>query len=98
MESYGEVGVLDFLQLMEDSISGTRDARSYQRAFFALMKRRAVLSDDESRIVQQSYGDADDYDPAILLPHTIEEPELRKRVADSANRLASITSVEQVSR
>jgi len=53
------------------------------------MKRRAVLSDDKSRIVQQSYGDADDNDPAIRLPHTIEEPELRKRVADSANRLST---------
>ena len=79
MGDYGEVGALDFFRLMEEYLSGSRDARSYQQGFFALMKKRAVLSEDESRIVQESYGDADDYDPGIRLPHTIEEPELKKR-------------------
>ena len=98
MEGYGEVGVLEFLQLMEDYLSGNRDARSYQQGFFALMKRRTVLSEDESRIVQESYGDADDYDPTIRLPHTIEEPELRKRVAAAARRLATLAQAEHTRR
>jgi hypothetical protein len=62
------------------------------------MKRRAVLSEDEFRLVQESYGDADDYDPEVRLPQTIEEPELRKRVAATASRLAESRHVEHATR
>jgi len=97
MESYGEVGALDFLQLMEDYLSGTRDARSYRQGFSRFYEaagrfERRRIPDCAAILRRRRLRPCD---PA---PHTIEEPELRKRVADSANRLASITSVEQVSR
>jgi hypothetical protein len=98
MEGYGEVYVLDFLQLMEDYLSRKRDARSYRQEFFALMKRRTVLSEDESRTVQEAYGDADDYDPEIRLPYTIKEPELRKRVATAAAKLAIVSHAGHIQR
>jgi Bacterial self-protective colicin-like immunity len=95
MESYGEVGVPEFLQLMKDYLDGRTDVRSYRQGYFALMKKRMVLNEEESRILQTAYGDADDYDPLIRLAHTIEEPELRKRVAKSLEELVTVRNAAQ---
>jgi hypothetical protein len=90
MENYGQVGIPEFVRLMEDFLETRIDVRQYQQNYFALMKKRMTLSEDESRILQQAYGDADDYDPELRLQYTIEEPELRQRVAKSLRELAAL--------
>lgn len=69
---------------------GQIDARGYQAAYFALMKRRTNLAAEEFEIIQQAFVDADDYDPEVRLEHTIEEPELRTRVGKTVRELAEI--------
>jgi Bacterial self-protective colicin-like immunity len=90
MEDYGEVGVPEFLQLMKGFIEMRISARNYRETYFTLMKRRMILSEEESRILQQAYGDADDYDPTMMLHHTIDELELRERVAKSIGKLSAL--------
>jgi len=92
LDKYSEVGVPDFLHLMKDYLDGKIDAGGYQRGIFDLMKQRARLSDEEYRILQMAYGDADDYDPIVKLEYTILEPELRCRVANSIEKLAALGS------
>jgi hypothetical protein len=36
------------------------------------------------------FVDADDYDPVVRLEHTILEPELRRRVANTIEELAAL--------
>jgi len=88
MESYAEVDVIEFVKLMKDCLQARTDAQQYRRSYFELMKKPAAIpSEDVSRILQQAYDDADDYDPAIRLPYTIEEPELKRRVSNSVKEL-----------
>lgn len=88
MENSDEVGVPEFVHLMKDFLNARIDAHTYQKNYFELMKKRITLSEKESRILQQTYGDADDYDPVARLPYTIEEPELRHMVRKSLEELA----------
>ena len=91
MENYGEIDISDFLRLMKDFVDGRIDARQYQSSYSDLMiKRFVVPSEDVSRVLQQAFGDADDYDPVVRLPSTIEEPELRRRVSNSIRELESL--------
>jgi hypothetical protein len=83
MENYCEVGVSDFLCLMNEYLEGKIDVDTHRYGVFAAMKKRARISDDEFRIIQGAFVDADDYDPAVRLEHTILESELRRRVAMS---------------
>lgn len=48
------------------------------------------MTDDEFSIIGLAYHDADDYDPEVRLEHTIEEPELRRRVAESLDELKAL--------
>jgi len=64
---------------MKDFFEEKIDVRSYQMGIFALMKRRSRFTNDEYRILQVAYGDADDL-----------EPELRRRVANSIEELAAL--------
>jgi hypothetical protein len=66
------------------------DAETYRREFFSMSRKRTLLSDEASRIIQKAYGDADDYDSTVRLPHTIEEPRLRELVADSSRELEAL--------
>ena len=75
---------------MKSFLMGQIDARGYQEAYFALMKRRANLAAEEFEIIQQAFVDADDYDPEVRLDHTIEEPELRSRVSKTQRELAEL--------
>jgi hypothetical protein len=83
MENYDEVDVPDFLDFMKEYLEGKIDAESYRQGFFKLMKKRARFTDDEFRLIQVAFLDADDYDPVVRLEYTILEPELRRRVAMS---------------
>ena len=87
MEDHDEVTVPHFIQLMRDYLEGRIDAGSYQESYFVLMKKRMIVSEAQSRVLRQAYGDADDYDPVVRLQYTIEEPELRRRVAKSLEQL-----------
>jgi hypothetical protein len=54
MESYGEVRIPEFLRLMKAYLEGQIDACSYRDRYFALMKRRMILDEVESRMIQQA--------------------------------------------
>ncbi len=90
MEDYCEASVLDFLRLMRDYLDGKIEVRGYQRGIFTLMKQRARFTDEEFRILQMAFVDVDDYDPVVRLEHTILEPELRSRVANSIRELTAL--------
>jgi hypothetical protein len=90
MEPHDEACVSEYLQLMTSYHKGLIDARSYQSAYFSLMVKRIILTEEESRILQQAYGDADDYDAELKLEYTIDEPELRARVSRSIAELIAL--------
>ena len=92
MENYGEVGVPEFMRLMRDFLQDRLDARQYAQQYFALMVKRMTLTEEESRVLQRAYGDADDYEPnpAIELPNLLNERQLRERVAQSLRELAEL--------
>ncbi len=91
MEDYGEIEIRDFVRLMRNYLEGRVNAAQYQNDYSELMTKRFIVpSEDVSKILQKAFGDADDYDPAVRLQHTIEEPELRRRVAESIKQLMSL--------
>jgi hypothetical protein len=90
MQKYIQVKVTDFLRQMEGYIDGKIGVDDYCQGIFALMKRRMTISDEECRILQTAFHDADDYDAEIRLEHTILEPELRRRVATSIEELRAL--------
>jgi len=92
MDPHPEVQVSDFLSLMSRLLAGEIEAREYQSQYFELMKNRMTVTEDEFRILQMAYGDADDYDPSLRLEHTIEEPELKRRVGKSIHDLKELRS------
>lgn len=67
----------------ERLLQGRLDAGQYAQQYFALMAKRMTLTEEEDRILQRAYGDADDYEPdtPIKLPNLINEQQLRERVA-----------------
>jgi hypothetical protein len=92
MKNFGDnFDVHDFVRLMKDYLDQRIDVNQYQKMYFDMtIKLVTIPSGDVDRIIQQAYGDADDYDPVVRLPYTIEEPELRARVANSLRELASL--------
>ena len=52
MGSYGEVDVGDFLRLMADYLKGRITADQYKQDYFSLMKKRQIVSDHVSRVLQ----------------------------------------------
>jgi len=75
---------------MKAYLEGKIEVGSYQQGIFALMKKRAVLTLEEYDVIQTVFVDADDYDPVVRLEHTILEPELRRRVANTIEELAAL--------
>jgi Bacterial self-protective colicin-like immunity len=95
MAEDSEVRVPEYMRLMKDLLDRRISADNYRLSYFALSKRRVSIFDEEaSRITQQAYGDADDYEPdpklRLELPNTIREPELRERVAKSLRDLEAL--------
>jgi Bacterial self-protective colicin-like immunity len=96
MENSGdELGVAEYMRLMQAFLGGRIDARNYRRSYFELTKQRVNISSEEvSRITQQAYSDADDYEPDVELrkanPQWIGEEELRERVTKSLRELEAI--------
>jgi hypothetical protein len=89
MENYGEISIADFVQLMKDYVGLRIDADQYRQMYFELTKKRVHIPNDTvNQIIQQAYGDADDYDPTVTLPYTLDDDDLRKRVAKSLDALA----------
>jgi hypothetical protein len=87
MENYGEASVIEFARIMRDYLEGRTDVHAYRQNLFGSMTKRTNLNEEESRIVQQAYGDADDYDQAVSLTYTLDEPELKTRIAKSLKDL-----------
>jgi hypothetical protein len=52
--------------------------------------RVGVLSEEEDKIIQQAYGDADDFDDAVKLEYSIDEGQLRQRVSASLEKLKTL--------
>jgi hypothetical protein len=93
MESNDEFDVTDYMRLMRDFLDRRIDAHQYIRSYFELTVKRVNIPNEEvSRITQQAYGDADDYEPDITIrhPNWIGESELRDRVARSLRELACL--------
>jgi hypothetical protein len=90
MTDLSEISASHFARLMTDFLAGAIPAREYQRRMFDAMNRRCAMTDDEFSIIGLAYHDADDYDPEVRLEHTIEEPELRRRVAESLDELKAL--------
>lgn len=79
------------MRLMNDYLEGRTDANEYRRTFFDFFNKRISIPDERaSQIIQAAYGDADDYDPNVRLPYTIERPELNERVRHSLAKLAAL--------
>jgi hypothetical protein len=75
---------------MQDFLAGRIDVHQYCRRYFDLSKMRMDMSDDEDRIIQEAYGDADDFDDVVHLEYTIDEAQLRERVSRSLGRLRAL--------
>ena len=92
MDNYGEASVPEFTRLMKDFLQGRLDAGQDAQLYFALMVKRITLTEEEDRILQRAYGDADDYEPdtAIKLPNLINEQQLKERVTQSLRELAEL--------
>ena len=93
MDPSPQIEVLDFVRLMQDLLENRIDVRQYQRSYFDLAKKRFIATDEEDKILQQAYGDADDFDDTVDLPSTIKEEQLRERVSVSLERLKTLGHV-----
>jgi hypothetical protein len=80
VDPYPQVKVVDFIRLMQDFLAKRTDVHQYCRSYFDLSKMRIDVSDDEDKILQEAYGDADDFDDVVHLEYTIDETQLRERV------------------
>jgi hypothetical protein len=91
-DSFPQVEVADYVRLMKDFLGNLIDVHQYCRSYFGFAKMRmGILSDEEDKIIQQSYGDADDFDDALQLEYTIDESQLRQRVSASLEKLKTLT-------
>jgi hypothetical protein len=82
--------VSDYLGVMDDFLESRVSTEEYRRRFFEMGKKPCVLSDETDVVIQKAYGDADDYDEVVSLPCTINESELRERVANSVKMLEAL--------
>ncbi len=78
------------VKLVSLTLNGCIAVDHYRKSYFALIKKRMTVTDDESRILQQAYGDADDYDAVVKLEYAIDEAQLRERVAQTVSKLAAL--------
>jgi hypothetical protein len=90
MDPYPQLEVLDFVRLMKDFLDRRIDVRQYTRSYFDLSKKRFVATPEEDKILQQAYGDADDFDDVVHLEYTINEEQLRGRVSTSLERFKAL--------
>ena len=90
MDSYPEIDVLDFVRLMNAFLDRRIDVRQYQHSYFDLGKKRFSVTPEEDKILQQAYGDADDFDDVVHLDYTIDEEQLRTRVSTSLEKLKAL--------
>jgi hypothetical protein len=51
-----------------------------KRSYFDLSTKRFIVTDEEDKLLQQAYGDSDDFDDVVHLEYTINEEQLRERV------------------
>jgi|SRR5580765_8800167 len=90
-DCFPQVGVADYVRLMKDFLDHRIDVHEYRRCYFSFAKMRAgILSEGEDKIIQQAYGDADDFDNAVKLEYTIDEGQLRLRVSASLEKLKTL--------
>ena len=89
IEVYPQIAVLDFVRLMKDFLDKRIDVHQYCRGYWELNVKRIVVSEEESKILQQAFGDADDFDEVVDLEY-ISESQLRERVAASLERLRAL--------
>jgi len=90
MDPYPQIEVLDFVRLMKEFLGRRIDVRQYQQSYFDLSKKRFVATPEEDKILQQAYGDADDFDDVVHLEYTVDEEQLRSRVSTSLERLKAL--------
>ena len=90
MDPYPQIDVLDFVRLMKDFLDRRIDVRQYQRSYVDLSTKRFVTTPEEDKILQQAYGDADDFDDVVHLEYTIDEEQLRNRASTSLERLKAL--------
>jgi hypothetical protein len=83
-----QVSVADFAGMMQQFLDRSIDVNTYCRELLKLFTKRVEPHGETTdRILQIAYGDADDYDDVNRLPYTIDEGELRLRVARSLAEL-----------
>ena len=86
MDTHPQIEVLDFVRLMKDFLDRRIDVQQYQRGYVELNAKRIIVSDEERKILQQAYGDTDDFDDVVQLNYTINEEQLRERVSGSIGK------------
>jgi len=88
-----EVGVLDYMRLMNDYLNEKINVDEYTASYFKLNKKRVNIRDEAAcLIVMQAFGDADDYEPDVTIRRSpwIGEAELRTRVEKSLRELNAL--------
>lgn len=93
MDPSSLIEVHDFVRLMKDFLDKRIDVRQYQRSYFDLSTKRFIVTGEEDKILQQAYGDADDFDDVVHVEYTIGEEHLRERVSASLERLKALGHV-----
>ena len=81
--------VLDYLRLMGAYLEQRINAKTYQQEFFSMSKKRTLVSEQASSIIQKAYGDADDYDPSPSASY-LDETRLRELVNESVSELEAL--------
>ena len=71
----------DYLRLLQDYVENRINVETYRDRLFSMSAKRSLMADEASIVIQQTYGDADDYDPVEKLNYAIDESALRERVA-----------------
>ena len=84
-----DVHVSNFIELMNRFLMGQVRADEYCTAYFDMSKKRFIVTEEESIVLQKAFGDADDYDEVVRGPY-IGEPELKARVRKSLEQLAAL--------
>ncbi|HEY7097199.1 MAG TPA: colicin immunity domain-containing protein [Terriglobales bacterium] len=93
MALHPQIEVLDFVLLMKAFLGKRIDAHQYRSNYFDLSKKRVIATEEEDKVLQQAYGDADDFDDTVSLANTINEEQLRERVSASLERLKALGHV-----
>jgi hypothetical protein len=84
MDPYPQIGVRDFIRLMKDFLDRRIDVRQYQGSYFDLSKKRFIVTEEEDEILQQAYGDADDFDDVVHLAQDARAGDPRFAVAEES--------------